>query len=312
MAKKIIIDTDPGVDDTIAITTALRSPELEVVGLTSIFGNAAGAVTAANALRLIELENNEHIPVARGSDVPLAAPLEKLGTWVHGEDGMGNTNPPPPKGKLVDQSAAEFIIAMAHQYPGEITLVPVGPLTNIALALLIDPKIAHLVKDVVLMGGAVTVPGNMTPVAEANIYHDAHAADIVMAAGWPLTIVGLDVTQKTTMTPAYHQELFKAGNPSVKLIERILPCYQSYFDKFDGLEGSIYTHDPSAISYVINPGLFKTKNAPVFVETIGRCMGQTVADWKHQWDERAEVKICVDVDSESVLALIKERLTREL
>jgi len=310
MAKKIIIDTDPGVDDTIAITTALRSPELEVIGLTTVFGNAAGLVTALNALRLVELEGNDHIPVARGSDIPLIAPLEKLGTWVHGEDGMGNTNPPPPKGKLVDASAAEFIVKMAHQYPGEITLVPVGPLTNIALALRIDPEISTLIHDVVIMGGAVSVPGNMTAVSEANIYHDPHAADIVMAAGWPLTIVGLDVTEKTVMTPAYHQSLFAAGNPAVKLIERILPCYQSYFDKFVGLKGSTYTHDPSAISYVINPDLFVTKEAPVFVAMEGRCFGQTTADWRKQWEERQPVKICVDVDSEGVLALIKERLTK--
>jgi len=310
MTKKIIIDTDPGVDDTIAITTALRSPELEVIGLTSVFGNAPGDVTAQNALRLVELEGNGHIPVARGSDIPLVAPLEKLGTWVHGEDGMGNTNPPAPKGKLVDESAAEFIVKMAHQFPGEITLVPVGPLTNIALALRIDPEIATLIHDVVIMGGAVTVPGNMTAVAEANIYHDPHAADIVMAAGWPLTIVGLDVTEKTVMTPDYHQSLFKAGNPAVKLIERILPCYQSYFDKFEGLNGSTYTHDPSAISYVINPDLFVTREAPVFVATDGRCFGQTAADWRGQWEERKPVKICVDVDSEAVLALIKERLTK--
>lgn len=310
MTKKIIIDTDPGVDDTIAITTALRSTELEVVGLTSVFGNAPGDITAQNALRLVELEGNGHIPVARGSDIPLVAPLEKLGTWVHGEDGMGNTNPPAPKSKLVDESAAEFIVKMAHQFPGEITLVPVGPLTNIALALRIDPEIATLIHDVVIMGGAVTVPGNMTAVAEANIYHDPHAADIVMAAGWPLTIVGLDVTEKTVMTPDYHQSLFNAGNPAVKLIERILPCYQSYFDKFEGLNGSTYTHDPSAISYVINPDLFVTREAPVFVATDGRCFGQTAADWRGQWEERRPVKICVDVDSEGVLALIKERLTK--
>jgi uridine nucleosidase len=310
MPKKIIIDTDPGVDDTIAITAALRSPELEVIGLTSVFGNASGPVTAQNALRLVELEGNGHIPVARGSDIPLVAPLEKLGTWVHGEDGMGNTNPPAPKGKLLEESAAEVIVRMARQYPGEITLVPVGPLTNIALALRIDPLIATMIHDVVIMGGAVTVPGNMTAVAEANIYHDPHAADIVMAAGWPLTIVGLDVTEKTVMTPEYHRSLFKAGNPAVQLIEKILPCYQHYFDKFEGLHGSTYTHDPSAISYVINPDLFKTREAPVFVATEGRCFGQTAADWRGQWEERKPVTICVDVDSEGVLALIKERLTR--
>jgi len=310
MQKKIIIDTDPGVDDTIAITTALRSPELEVIGLTSVFGNVTGAVAAQNALRLVELEGNDHIPVARGSSVPLIAPLEKLGTWVHGEDGMGNTNPPAPRGTVVDESAAEFIVKMAHQFPGEITLVPVGPLTNIALALRIDPEIATLIHDVVIMGGAVTVPGNMTSVSEANIYHDPHAADIVMAAGWPLTIVGLDVTEKSVMSPDYHQSLFDAGNPAVKLIERILPCYQSYFDKFLALNGHTYTHDPSAISYVINPELFTTKEAPVFVATEGRCFGQTAADWRNQWEERCPVKICVDVDSDGVLALIKDRLTK--
>jgi purine nucleosidase len=310
MPKKIIIDTDPGVDDTIAICTALRSPEVEVVGLTSVFGNAPGEITAQNALRLVELEGNNHIPVARGSDIPLVAPLEKLGTWVHGEDGMGNTNPSAPQGKLSGQSAAEFIVDMAHQFPNQITLVPVGPLTNIALALLLDPSIASLIKEIVIMGGAVTIPGNMTPVAEANIYHDANAAEIVMRAGWPLTLVGLDVTQKTIMTPLYLQGLFNADNPAVKLIQNILPCYQKYFNDFEGLNGSIHTHDPSAIAYVLNPGLFKTIAVPVYVETRGRCMGQTIADWKKQWGERPNVNACVDVDSEGVLALLKERLTK--
>lgn len=311
MTKKIIIDTDPGVDDTIAICTALRSPEVSVIGLTSIFGNAAGEVTAQNALRLVELEGNDQIPVARGSDVPLVFPLEKLGTWVHGEDGMGNTNPPAPKGKLHDLSAAEFIVKAVRENPGEVTLVPVGPLTNIAMALRLDPGIVNLVKEVVIMGGVVSNPGNMTPVAEANIYHDPHAADIVMAAGWPVVLVGLDVTQKTIITPAFQQEIFKAGNPAVRLIERILPCYQNFFDDMYGLKGAIYTHDPSAIAYVINPELFETRSVPVFVETEGRCVGQTVADWHKQWEERPEIKVCMDVDSKGVLALIKERLTRD-
>ena len=310
MAKKIIVDTDPGVDDTIAICTALRSPEVDVIGLTSVFGNAAGEVTAQNALRLVELEGHGDIPVARGSDVPLVFPLEKLGTWVHGEDGMGNTHPPAPKGKLVGKTAAEFIIETVRANPGEVTLVPVGPLTNLALALRIDPGIAQLVKEVVIMGGAVANPGNMTPVAEANIYHDPHAADIVMSAGWPVVLVGLDVTHKTVITKAIWQEIFKADNPSVRLIERILPCYQKFFDNSYGLDGAIYTHDPSAIAYVINPDFFETKSVPVFVETEGRCVGQTVADWDRQWEERPETKVCLDVDSQGVLALIKERLTK--
>ena len=309
MVKKIIIDTDPGVDDTIAILTALRSPEVDVIGLTSVFGNAPGEITAQNALRLVELEGHDDIPVARGSDVPLVFPLEKLGTWVHGEDGMGNTHPPAPNGKVIDKNAAEFIIEMAHAYPGEITLVPVGPLTNLALALRMDPGLASLIKEVVVMGGVVANPGNMTPVAEANIYHDPHAADIVMAAGWPLVLVGLDVTHKTIITPEFQQMLFKAGNPAVELIAKILPCYQNFFANLYGLNGAIYTHDPSAISYVITPDLFTTKEVPVFVETEGRCVGQTVADWARQWEERPPVKVCLDVDSQGVLALLKERLT---
>ena len=310
MAKKIIIDTDPGVDDTIAICTALRSPEVSVIGLTSVFGNAPGEITAQNALRLVELEGNNSIPVARGSDTPLVLPPDMLGTWVHGEDGMGNTNPPPPKGKVISQSAAEFIVKMAHKYPHEITLVPVGPLTNIALALLLDPQISNLIKEVIIMGGAVSNPGNISPVAEANIYHDPHAADIVMAAGWPLTLVGLDVTHKTIISTAFQQELFSADNPAVNLIKCILPCYQNFFNEFHGMGGDIYTHDPSAIACAIDPNLFQTRAAPVYVETKGRCAGQTIADWKRQWGDRPDVNICIDVNSEGVLALIKERLTK--
>jgi uridine nucleosidase len=310
MPKKLIIDTDPGVDDTIAICMALRSPDIQVIGLTSVFGNAPGEVTAQNALRLVELEGHDDVPVARGSDVPMVFPLEKLGTWVHGEDGMGNTHPAAPHGKLVDQTAAEFIVDMVHTYPGEVTLMPVGPLTNLGLALRLDPGIAKLVREVVVMGGVVANPGNMTPVSEANIYHDPHAADIVMAAGWPLVLVGLDVTHKTIISTQLQQEIFKADNPSVRLIEKILPCYQKFFSDMYGLNGAIYTHDPSAMAYVIRPELFETRSVPVFVETEGRCVGQTVADWNHQWEARPEVKVCMGVDSESVLALIKERLTR--
>ena len=309
MAKKIIIDTDPGIDDTIAICTALRSPDVSVIGLTSVFGNAVGETTAQNALRLVELEGNDHIPVARGSDVPLVFPLEKIASGVHGEDGMGNTHPPAPKGKLQDMTAAEFIVKKVREFPGEITLVPVGPLTNLAMALRLDPGIASLVKEVVLMGGVVAHPGNMTPVAEANIYHDPHAADIVMSAGWPVVLVGLDVTHKTVITPAFLEQIYKADNPAVRLIERILPCYQSFFDEIYGLKGAFFTHDPSAIAYVLKPELFETRSVPVFVETEGRCVGQTVADWDKVWEERPETRVCLDVDSEGVLALLKECLT---
>ena len=312
MPQKIIIDTDPGVDDVIAISIALRSPELEVLGLTSVFGNTYGEVTAQNALRLVELEEYDSIPVSRGSDVPLVMPLESLGTMVHGEDGMGNTNPSPPKGKVIKKSAAEFIIEMVHTYPDEVTLVPIGPLTNIALALKIDPTIVNLTKKVVLMGGAVSRPGNISPTAEANIYHDPHAADIVMRAGWPLVMVGLDVTQQVVMTPNFLEEIYKANNPVSNLMQRILPFYQRFHDSLFGAGGDIHTHDPSVIAYLLNPDLFQTESVSVFVEIEGRCKGQTIADWHNQWESRPEVEVCMGVDAVGVLDLIKERLTKDI
>ncbi len=310
MPQKIIIDTDPGVDDTIAITTALRSPELEVLGLTSIFGNAVTETTTQNALRLVELEGHDSIPVARGSEVPLLMELEGIASDVHGRDGMGNTNLPAPKGKPIEKSAAEFIIDTVRAYPGEVILAPVGPLTNIALALEIDPGIASLIKKIVLMGGTVSVTGNISPVAEANIYHDAHAADIVMQASCPVVMVGLDVTEQVIMTPQYFEELFKAENPATNLIKRILPVYQEYHDRFRGMGGSTHTHDPSAIAYLIDPDLFKTKSVPVFVETQGHCKGKTTADWHKQWESRVDTEVCMEVNSSGVLDLIKERLTK--
>ena len=308
MPQKIIIDTDPGIDDVIAISVALRSPELNVLALTSVFGNTYGEVTAQNALRLVELEGHDSIPVSRGSDVPLVMPLEDLGTMVHGEDGMGNTNPPPAKGKITNKSAAEFIIETVHAYPGEVTLVPIGPLTNIALALKIDPTIVSLTKKVVLMGGVFSGPGNISPIAEANIYHDPRAADIVMRAGWHLVMVGLGVTQQVVMTSKYLGEIYKANNPVTNLMRRILPFYQ----KFHGAGGDIYTHDPSAIAYLLNPDLFQTESVPVFVGTEGYCKGQTIADWHNQWENRPEIEVCMKVDAAGELDLIKERLTKNI
>lgn len=308
MAHKIIIDTDPGIDDAMAILTALHSPELEVVGLTSVFGNASGAATAQNALRLVELEGKDSIPVARGSDHPLVLPLEQLGTSVHGEDGMGNTNPPPPRGKLLDVTAAQFIVETVLANPGEITLVPVGPLTNIALALHLEPRIAQLVRGVALMGGAAFTPGNISPVAEANIYHDPHAAAAVFGAGWPLVMVGLDVTTRVVMTKAYLEEILRVDTPAANLMRAILPCYQAFHDYFYGMGGNIHTHDPSVIAYLVCPEWFETTEVPVFVELEGRCIGQTVADLHRQWGNQPLTRVCTGVNAGGVLDLLRERM----
>jgi uridine nucleosidase len=309
MGTKILIDTDPGIDDSMATLFALRSPEFEIVGMTSVFGNTDADITAQNALRLREVEGNDHIPVAQGAGVPLLIALRSSGKLVHGEDGMGRTNPPPPQGKIIPTPAAQFIVETVLAQPGEITLVLLGPLTNIALALRLESRLSHLVKEVVLMGGSIG-RGNVTPVASANIFNDPDAAHIVFGAGWPLTMVGLNVTTKTVMSKAYLDELARAGNLATAFIARIVPHYQQWYEKVEHMGGGIPTHDPSAIAYLVERSLFHIERLPVYVETQGRCAGQTVADPRRQWQGVPEINVCMDVDSPRLLELYKERMTR--
>lgn len=309
MVRKIIIDTDPGIDDAMAIFLALRSPEIQLIGLTTIFGNVDCDQSVLNALRLLETDGHGAIPVAKGSDVPLFIPPLAHATHVHGMDGMGNTNPPLPEGKPIEMSAAQFIVKTIMENPNEITLVPIGPLTNIALAVRIEPKIIKLVKEVVIMGGAATVPGNITPVAEANIWHDPHAASIVFSAGLPLTMIGLDVTMKVIQTETYLNEIYKAKNPATNLLSRIMPCYQNFYFKTFGSR-NLHTHDPATIAYLINPKLFTIQKLPILVETEGHCMGQTIPDYRKQWGNLPITNVCLEVNAPGVLELIKDRLMR--
>src|SRR5690349_17950701 len=176
---RIIIDTDPGIDDAMAIFFALNSPEIELIGLTTTFGNGHTDLTTINALRLLEIAGRSDIPVAQGAAQPIASRFDEPGAVVHGDDGQGNLHLPLPSTKAISQSAAEFIVEQIMRAPGEITLVPIGPLTNIALALQLEPRITKAVREVVIMGGNGFCPGNITPAAEANIYHDVEAADMV-------------------------------------------------------------------------------------------------------------------------------------
>ncbi len=307
MSRKIIIDTDPGVDDAMAIMLALKSTELDIVGLTAIYGNVNCSQASINALKILEFAGCSDIPVAKGSDVPLIIPPHHHATHVHGEDGLGNSNLPMPKGKILDMSAAQFIVKMILENPGEVTLVPIGPLTNIALAVKIEPKIIKLVKEVVIMGGAATVRGNVTPVAEANIWQDPHAASIVFSAGWPLTMLGLDVTTKVVQTEAYLNEIYTANNSATDLIKAVTPFYQDFYFKCFGSR-NLHTHDPSTIAYILNPKLFTIQTVPVVVETEGRSAGQTVPDFRKQWGSQPETNVCIEVDDQGVLELIKKRL----
>ncbi|HML23935.1 MAG TPA: nucleoside hydrolase [Aggregatilinea sp.] len=313
MARKLIIDTDPGIDDAMAIFLALKSPELDVIGLTTVFGNVDVGTATTNALRLLDIAGRTEIPVARGAAHPLAGPVRGYAFDVHGEDGQGNVFLPPSAAQPVDQAAAAFIIEQVMAAPGEVTLVPVGPLTNIALALRLEPRLVHAVREVVLMGGSALALGNVNPAAEANILGDPEAADVVFGAGWPLVMVGLDVTHKVVMSPEHLDAYGHAQNPLAQHIARIVLFYHAFYQQYyPGLRG-IYVHDSSAIAYAIDPTLFTVEQWPVRVETQGISRGKT---WPYTgnsetpagWRERPRVGVCVDVDAERLLALERSRL----
>ncbi|MDE2748545.1 MAG: nucleoside hydrolase [Chloroflexota bacterium] len=311
MPRKIIIDTDPGVDDSMAIFFALCSPELDVIGLTTIFGNVHTELATKNALRLLEIAGRAEIPVAQGAVDALAQPFEGPVPFVHGEDGQGDIFAPDPAGTAIDLSAAQFIIEQLRAHPGEITLVPVGPLTNIALALRLEPRIADWVDEVVLMGGNALVPGNASPAGEANIRNDPEAADVVFGADWQVTMVGLDVTLRVHMRPEHIDEYAAHGNPMSDHISRILPHYRNYFEANYDAEG-IFVHDSSAIAYLIDPALFQVRRWAIRVGRQGLGRGKTWPATGGQtlpaWEGRPLVNVCVGVDGEQVVALAAERL----
>ena len=313
MARKLIIDTDPGIDDAMAIFLALTSPELDVIGLTAVFGNVDVGTATTNALRLLDIAGRSDIPVSRGAAHPLAGTVRGYAFDVHGEDGQGNVFLPPPAAQPVDQAAAVFIVGQVMAAPGEVTLVPIGPLTNLALALRLEPRIVQAVREVVLMGGSALAPGNVNPAAEANVLGDPEAADVVFGAGWPLVMVGLDVTHKVVMPPEHLDAYGQADNPLAQHIARIVPFYHAFYQQYyPGLRG-IYVHDSSAIAYTIDPTLFTVEQWPVRVETLGISRGKT---WPYTgrgerpagWRERRRVGVCVDVDAERLLALERSRL----
>ena len=206
--KKIILDTDPGSDDALAFMLALSSPDIDVRGITVVPGNVTADVGLENALRMVSLANRCDIPVAAGAQHPLFQKLITAEFW-HGKNGLANVEIPPSKCKVDSRFGPDLIIQLVHASPHEITLVPIGPLTNIALAVEKDPSIVPLVKEVILMGGSIT-GGNSTASAEANIYNDPEAAQIVFQAGWPLTMVGLEVGDKAVFSQKYLDQLAKA------------------------------------------------------------------------------------------------------
>lgn len=274
--KKIILDTDPGIDDAIAICYALNHPQLDVLALTTIYGNVATDLATQNALRLCEL-NNQSVPVATGTSTPLEIPPNPVADFVHGVNGLGEISLPAPTLKATSQSAAELIVELLHKYPGEVTLVAVGPLSNLALALQLSPDIATLAKEVVVMGGAFHREGNVSEHAEANIWNDPHAAKEVFNADWPITVHGLDVTYQIIFSLAYLDQLAKQSVKVGSFLREAAKFYIEFYKKQHNFDGCC-PHDQLALSYVTNPEWFTLESGVLDVVTEGETLGKTTID----------------------------------
>ncbi len=316
----IIIDTDPGIDDAMAIAMALASPELDVRMLTTVFGNATTDITTRNTLGLLALADRTDIPVVRGAEGPLVSGVHHHSVpQVHGHDGLGDAGMLDGLeiGQPTDGSAANALVeaAMQSQAASEpLTIVALGPLTNLALALHLEPAIATMVKRLVVMGGNAFAPGNATPAAEANMLGDPEAADIVFGADWPVTMIGLDVTHKVIMTSDQIRHTAAAGTFGGLVMQKAVPLYHRFFEQTNDL-GGIYAHDPSVIAWLLKPSLFETHPYPVRVETQSISRGKTWPFTKdtdngapEAWQDRSVIDVAVGVDGAKVAELIGGRL----
>jgi purine nucleosidase len=272
---RVIIDTDPGTDDAMAILLALNSPELVVEGITVVPGNVNGTQGLENALKLVSIAGRCDVPVAGGAKHPLMQKLYTAQYW-HGKNGLADIELPPSKCKMDSRFGPDLIIELVHKYPHEVTLIPVGPLTNIALAVSKDPSIVKLVKNIVIMGGSIS-GGNVDGAAEANIFGDPEAAQIVFTAGWVVTMVGSDVGERTLMTRKHLEELQNTHGPQNDVVTGIAKFYIERSEK-NGWDGAAM-YDPLAVATVIDPTLVKWKEMHVDVETKGEfTRGETVAN----------------------------------
>jgi purine nucleosidase len=311
MPRKIIIDTDPGQDDAVAILLALASPEeIEVLGITAVAGNVPLALTQLNARIVCELAGRRDIRVFAGCDRPLAHTLVTA-EHVHGKTGLDGIALPDPTMPLQDVHAVEFIIETLRGEPeGTVTLCPLGPLTNIATAFRTAPDIVPRVQEIVLMGGAYFEVGNITPAAEFNIYVDPEAADIVFKSGVPITVMPLDVTHKVLTTRPRIEAIRAIGTQVAHAVAE----WTDFFERFDmakyGHDGAPL-HDPCVIAHLIHPGLFSGRRINVEIETGSPLTrGMTVADWWGITDRPKNALFIGDVDAERFYTLLTGRLAR--
>ena len=314
----VIFDTDPGVDDAMALYFALAHPAIDVVGITTTFGNVTVEQAATNALYLTAIAGKT-IPVTKGVATPWVKPGEAPPAFIHGADGLGNLpSRVATTNQLDPRSSAQFIVDMARAHPGEITLVAVGPLGNLSLALKLEPQLPKLLKEVILMAGTVTEPGNVSPVAEANVWNDPHAADHVFSAGWKLTMVGLDVTHRVILPLALFKKI--ADHHQHIATDVLHHAVSFYADFYSGIYPHVakihgcFGHDVLAFIYLVNPELFTLESGGIRVATEGIGNGQTMMKRKDifhpqaGWADTPATQVCMQVQAESCNAVLEQML----
>jgi inosine-uridine nucleoside N-ribohydrolase len=318
---RVIFDTDPGVDDAMALCFAMAHPRIDLVGITTTFGNVKVTQASANALYLTQLAGRA-IATAQGTGQPLAKPAHPPPDFIHGADGLGNLawRYAANSAKLDPRSAAQFMVDMARAHPGQITLVPVGPLTNIAAALALEPKLPQFIKNVVLMGGAIQEKGNVSPVAEANIWNDPHAADAVFTAGFDLTMVGLDVTYQVIVPVSLFEKLAaQHQHPLTDTLLHAVRFYsQFYATRYPDLKTNpgCFGHDVLALIALLHPELFSFTKGRLRCVTEGIAQGQTILHNRLEIDflqlgfgsEVPLAQAAMQVDGPSVLRVFEETL----
>lgn len=315
MAKrKMILDLDTGVDDALAIAYALADPEVDLIGIVSSYGNNLLDVCAENSLKLLELLGHTDIPVFKG--LPHSCTTDHFDVMqvskdIHGDNGIGDVELPAPSRALEEQSGVDFYIEAAHKYGKDLIIIPTGPMTNLAAALKKDPEIADLIGNVTFMGGALTVEGNVTPVAEANINQDPKAADEVMKSNLPLTMVGLDVTLRTLLTKNETKQWRELGTASGKVFADITDFYIDAYYNLDIDKRGCALHDPLAVGVGIDPSFISTIS--LFMKVIyqeGPYYGRTIGDNAKLNDPNPNVKVAVNVDKERYLKAFMDRLNK--
>lgn len=313
--RSLILDMDVGIDDAIAIAYLATRTDAEIVAIASVHGNVEAPLAAENALRVLETCGLDDVPVAVGAWRPLAQPLATA-AWVHGEDGLGNTWQPAPRGHVSGEHGVDQLIRLAHERPGELDLVATGPLTNLGAALVMDRELPSLIRSVVVMGGAVHGIGNASPTAEANIVHDPEAAQLVFAAGWPVTMVGLDVTMETRLEPDDLDRLGAATTPHGRLVAAILDHYVDVYARAFGRR-TCPLHDPLAAGIALDPALVTgSLEAEVRVELLGGTRGMTIVDRRPWYRPPAAaasiVHVATEVDSRRFVDDLVGRLVAPL